>query len=148
VPCLPQMPVGNKMLWPTQTHTIQRVGSLYSDERGLHWKLTIEICKSMLFCYRVRPGWSPVPCLPQMGQEMVWPTQRHTMQRFGGLHSVRLGLHWKLTTHKTIILQTNAFLLQSQTRVVTTAPVCPRWARKWCGPPKDIPYSVLAACIQ
>jgi hypothetical protein len=121
VPCLPQMPVGKKMLWPTQTHTIQRVGSLYSDERGLHWKLTIEICKSMLFCYRVRPGWSLVPCLPQMGQDKVWPTQRHTVQRFGGLCSFEIGLHWKLTTNKTEILQTNDVLPQSQTRVVTSA---------------------------
>jgi hypothetical protein len=43
----------------------------------------------------------------------VWPTQRHTVQRFGSLYSVGLGLHWKLNTHKTEILQTNADLPQS-----------------------------------
>jgi hypothetical protein len=74
-----------------------------------------------MFCHRVRPGWSLVPRLTQMGQEMVWPTQRHTIQRFGGLYSVGLGLHRKLTTNKTEILQTNDVLPQSQTRVVTSA---------------------------
>ena len=66
-------------------------------------------------------GGHQCPCWPQMGQDKVWPTQRHTVQRFGGLCSVEIGLHWKLTTHTRIILQTNAFLLQSQTRVVTSA---------------------------
>jgi len=130
-----------------------------------------------------------VPCRPQMGQEMVWPTQRHTIQHFGSLkalNSVKIGMHWKLTTHATGFLQPNAVLPLSQTRVATWQPVlsgarhaletnhpcdrnksnqieqycfatesdqvgqqCPvgsRWARKWCGSPKDIPYDVLAAC--
>ena len=162
----------------------------------------------MLFWHKVRLGWSPVPCRPQMGQEMVWPTQRHTIQRFDSLYLVEIGMHWKLTTRATGFLQINAVLPQSQTRVVTSAlsapdgpgngvahpkryhtacwqpvlsgnrpaletkhpcgrnsanqsrfstesdqvdhqcPVGPRWSRKWCGPPKDIPYSVLAACTR
>ena len=62
-----------------------------------------------------------MPCRPQMGQEMVWPTQRHTIQRFGSLYSVEIGLHWKLTTRATGFLQINAVLPQSQTRWVTSA---------------------------
>ena len=147
-----------------------------------------------------------VPCLPQMGQDKVWPAQRQTMQCVGSQYLAEIGLHWKLTTHKTEILQTNLnpVLPQSQTRVVTSppvggpgkgvaysttyhttiwqpvlgetrptletnhpykrnpanqccfdqggheCPVCPRcqWARKRCGPPKHIPYSVWAACTR
>jgi hypothetical protein len=66
----------------------------------------------------------------------VWPTQRHTIQRFGGLHSVGLGLHWKLTTHATIILQTNANLPQSQTRVVTSALSAPDGPEQGVAHPK------------
>ena len=51
---------------------------------------------SMLFCHRVRPGGSPVPCRPQMDQEKVWPTQKRTIQCVGSLYSVEIGLHWKL----------------------------------------------------
>ena len=78
-------------------------------------------CKSMLFCHRVRPGWSPVPCRPQMGQEMVWPTQRDTIQRFGSLYSVGIGLHWKLNIHAAEIVQIKAGFPQSQTRWITSA---------------------------
>ena len=66
-----------------------------------------------------------MPCRPQMGQKMVWPTQRHTIQRFGSLYSVEIGMHWKLTTCATGFLQINAVLSQSQTRAVTSALLAP-----------------------
>ena len=33
--------MGQEKVWPTQKRTIQCVGSLYSVEIGLHWKLNI-----------------------------------------------------------------------------------------------------------
>ena len=91
-----------------------------------------------------------VPCLPQMGQDKVWPAQRQTMQCVGSQYLAEIGLHWKLTTHKTEILQTNLnpVLPQSQTRVVTSPPVGPRRARKRCGLLNNIPYNDLAACTR
>ena len=75
-----------------------------------------------------------------MGQEKVWSTKRLTILCFGSLNSVEIGLHWKLTTHTTEIVQSNAVLSYQGGH---QCPVGPIWARKRFVPPKDIPCSVL-----
>ena len=143
MPCRPQM--GQEKVWLTQRHTIRCFGSLYLLSGTMPSLETNHPCdrnSANQFCSSTESdhGGHQCPCKTKMGQEKVWSTKRLTILCFGSLNSVEIGLHWKLTTHTTEIVQSNAVLSDQGGH---QCPVGPRWARKRCGTPKGRPYSVV-----